>query len=145
MKERLLVSACLTGMRCKYNGESNYIQEMELLREKYELIPVCAEILGGLTTPRVPSECRADGSVINKEGIDVTSQFVRGAGEVWRAAEFFGCRNALLKERSPSCGYGEIYDGTFSGKLIKGNGITAGLLEEKGIVIYGESRIRELL
>ena len=144
MKKRLLISACLMGINCKYNGGNNYIPEVEQLKEKYELIPVCAEILGGLPTPRIPSERRGT-KVWNREREDVTENFLRGAEEVGKTARFFGCGQALFKERSPSCGYGEIYDGTFSGYLTQGNGIAAELLSNMGIRIYGESEIRKLL
>lgn len=144
MKKRLLISACLIGINCKYDGGNNYISEVERLKEKYELIPVCAEIFGGLPTPRIPSEQRS-GKVWNREGEEVTEKFLRGAEEVGRTARFFECGVALLKERSPSCGYGEIYDGTFSGHLTRGNGIAAELLSNMGIRIYGESEIRKLL
>ena len=112
--------------------------------EKYNLIPVCAEILGGLPTPRIPTE-RVENRVVNQLGEDVTMQFVRGAQEVLKIAKLYGCTAALLKERSPSCGFGQIYNGTFSGTLADGNGVTAQLLAENGIRIIGESQLALLL
>lgn len=142
--ENLLISTCLLGINCKYNGGNNYCCEVEKLKKYYHLIPVCAENLSGLPIPRVPAE-RKGSQIINKKGEDVTEQFNRGASEVLKLARFFHCRSAVLKERSPSCGFGEIYDGTFTGTTITGNGVLAELLSENGISIYGESRIRELL
>lgn len=144
MKEYLLVSACLMGMNCRYDGGNNYIPEIEELKEKYHLIPVCAEVYGGLPTPRVPSE-RQGGKVRNKEGVDVTEAFVKGAKEMVRLAGLYRCKTALLKENSPSCGYGAIYDGSFSGKLTAGNGVLAERLEKSGMKILGESRAKALL
>ena len=142
--ENLLISSCLLGVNCKYNGKNNYLPLTERLKSDYHLIPVCAEIFGGLPIPRIPSE-RSGSTVINKQGEDVTENFVRGAEEVLRLARFFDCKTALLKERSPSCGYGEIYDGTFSGRTISGNGVLSDLLRKEGIRIYRESDIEKLL
>lgn len=142
--ENLLVSSCLLGVNCKYNGKNNYLAGIERLKQYYHLIPVCAESFGGLPIPRVPSERLGD-KVINKNGKDVTEFFIRGAEEVVKLAEFFNCKAALLKERSPSCGYGQIYDGTFSGRTVSGNGVLSDLLIKNGILIYGESDIQELL
>lgn len=139
-KENVLISACLLGVNCKYNGNNNYIEVVEKLKEKYNLIPVCSEVFGGLTTPRVPSE-RLNGKVINKEGEDVTLQFVKGSEEVLKLAKFYNVKLAILKEKSPSCGFGKIYDGTFSNTLIDGNGVTAELLIKNGIKVIGENSI----
>lgn len=140
----LLISACLLGTNCRYNGKGKLIEQAPLLAEKFHLIPVCPEVYGGMPTPREPSE-RKDGKVYSKSGNDVTDCFTRGAEECLRLAELFNCKYAVLKEKSPSCGFGEIYDGTFSGKLVIGNGILAELLSENGITVIGESRIDELL
>ena len=140
----LLISQCLMGCNCRYDGKSNRLKQLSLLMEKYNLIPVCAEILGGLPTPRIPSE-RVENRVVNQLGEDVTMQFVRGAQEVLKIAKLYGCTAALLKERSPSCGFGQIYNGTFSGTLADGNGVTAQLLAENGIRIIGESQLALLL
>lgn len=146
MKERLLISACLLGVRCRYDGESKPLPAEILapLMEKYELIPVCPEVFGGLSTPRNPSERRGSRVVMNS-GEDVTAQYARGAEETLRLARLFSCKTAVLKERSPSCGSGEIYDGTFSGKLTAGSGVTAEMLKSQDIAVLGESEIGKLL
>ena len=144
MKETLLISACLMGENCKYSGGNNYTAAVEHLKERYELIPVCPERDGGLPIPRESSE-RLGEKVVSKSGTDVTEQFVRGAHIALDAARRNGCTAALLKERSPSCGCGAIYDGTFTGTVIEGDGVAAELLKQNGITVYGESRINELL
>lgn len=111
---------------------------------RLQLVPVCPEILGGLPTPRTPSERQGE-RVVSKTGADVTAAYQKGAEEVLRLARLFGCRKALLKERSPSCGRGQIYDGSFSGRLIPGDGVTARLLEQEGIAVFGESQLQQLL
>ena len=143
-KQPLLISACLLGVRCRYDGESRAVQAAEALAERYQLIPVCPEQLGGLTTPRPPAERRAE-RVVAKDGRDVTEQYRRGAEETLRLAQLFGCEAAVLKERSPSCGAGAIYDGTFNGTLCEGYGVCAQLLLENGIAVYGESQSDGLL
>ena len=111
---------------------------------RLRLVPVCPEILGGLPTPRTPSERQGE-RVMSKTGADVTAAYQKGAEEALRLARLFGCRKALLKERSPSCGRGQIYDGSFSGRLIPGDGVTARLLEQEGIAVFGESQLQQLL
>lgn len=142
--ENLLISACLLGVRCRYDGESCPNLAVEALMERYNLIPVCPEQLGGLSTPRTPSE-RVDGAVKTKTGEDVTQAYLRGAEQALHLAKLFSCSKAVLKERSPSCGSGEIYDGTFSGTLVPGDGVTAELLRRNGVAVYGESEIWDLL
>ena len=144
MKEKLLISACLLGENCKYSGGNNYCAAVEQLRDRYELIPVCPERDGGLPTPRVPSE-RLGERVVNREGEDVTEQFRIGAKLALETALQNGCTTALFKERSPSCGCGVIYDGSFTGTLTEGDGVTAALLQQHDISILGESRIADLL
>ena len=134
----ILVSACLLGVNCRYNDSGYLINEMNKLKDRHHLIPVCPEIYGGLTTPRDPAEQR-NGRVITKSGLDVTSAFEKGAEEVLKLAKFYDCKLAILKERSPSCGYGQVYDGSFSNSLIDGNGVLADLLHRNGIQIIGES------
>ncbi len=136
--EKLLISACLTGEACKYNGGDNALppEQLAALRARYELVPVCPEQLGGLPTPRVPSERRGE-RVVNREGADVTEAFRRGAEQALRIAEQTGCRRALLKSNSPSCGSGSIYDGSFSGRLTAGDGVAAELLKHSGIEVFG--------
>ena len=138
--EKLLISACLTGENCKYDGGNNALppEKLAALEAKYRLVPVCPERDGGLPTPRVPSERRGD-RVLNREGEDVTEAFRKGAALALETARKAGCTRALLKERSPSCGSGRIYDGSFSGTVISGDGVTAELLKEKGLAVYGET------
>jgi uncharacterized protein YbbK (DUF523 family) len=145
MRKRILVSACLLGVCCRYDGRGNpSAQVLDLLkRDDLELIPVCPEQLGGLVTPRLPSE-RVEDRIINRAGEDVTDQFQRGAAEALRLARSYGCDVAVLKERSPSCGCGRIYDGSFTGTLTEGNGVTTELLLSAGIQVVGESRIEQL-
>ena len=140
----LIISACLLGTACRYDGASKPADRIITLKDKYNLIPVCPEILGGLPTPRTPCEVK-NGCVFSRDGFDRTAQYLKGANEVLRLARFFGCEAALLKERSPACGSGKIYDGSFSGTLTDGDGICAALLKKHGITVYGESRIDEFL
>lgn len=135
---KILVSACLLGCRCRYDGAEKAHPGVLELKETHTLIPVCPEQLGGLPTPRVPAERQGE-RVVTKAGGNVTAQYRRGAEEALRICRLFGCDCALLKERSPSCGHGEIYDGTFSGVLTAGDGVTAELLAQNGVTVYGES------
>ena len=136
--ESILVSACLLGVSCRYDAKSKPNENVIGLIKKYNLIPVCPETLGGMATPRLPSE-RKDNKVVSKCGDDVTKQFIHCAEEALRLAKLYGCKKAVLKEKSPSCGFGKIYDGTFSGKLINGNGVAADLLSAAGIAVFGEN------
>lgn len=135
---KILVSACLLGVRCRYDGKSKPHPAVERLMEQHTLIPVCGEILGGLPTPRVSAERQGE-RVVTADGRDVTAAYRRGAEEVLRLAKRYGCKAAILKERSPSCGSGRIYDGTFTGTLTDGWGVTAELLRDHGICVIGES------
>ncbi|MBQ5851341.1 MAG: DUF523 domain-containing protein [Lachnospiraceae bacterium] len=139
----ILVSACLLGVHCRYDGNGVLQEEIKQLSKEHHLIPVCPEIFGGLATPRDPAE-RIGECVITKKGEDVTAQYTKGAEEVLQLCKFYDCHYAILKERSPSCGYGKIYDGAFCGTLIEGNGVTAQLLADYGVEIYVESKISEL-
>ena len=139
----VLISACLLGIRCRYNGTDKLDPRIAKLMEKHHLVPVCPEIYGGLSTPREPSE-RVGDRVLSKAKQDVTAEFARGAQETLALARLYGCKYAVLKERSPSCGFGEIYDGTFSGALIPGSGVAAELLSVHGVTVLGESRMEEL-
>ena len=141
---RLLISACLLGCRCRYDGASKTQPLAESLAKRHELVPVCPEQLGGLATPRPPAERRGD-RVVTEAGADVTVQYRRGAEEALALFRMLGCDAAVLKERSPSCGHGQVYDGTFTGTLTAGDGVTAKLLEQHGVPVYGESQIMELL
>ncbi|VFN06302.1 MAG: Uncharacterized conserved protein YbbK, DUF523 family [Candidatus Kentron sp. G] len=139
-----IVSACLAGVKCRYDGEAKPCREVMELVERGEAIPVCPEQLGGLTTPRTPAEKR-DGGVFTRDGKDVTGRFRRGAREALRIARLARCRQAILKARSPSCGSGEIYDGTFSGRLRKGNGVFAKMLEDDGVKVMTEEEFSAVL
>ena len=139
-KEKILVSACLLGLNCKYDGENNRNEKvLEYVKDK-EVIPVCPEIFGGLPTPRIPSEIVGD-KVLNREKIDVTKEYQKGAEGTLYLAKLFNVKKALLKESSPSCGSNTIYDGTFSKNKKEGMGITAKLLKENGIEIISEKEL----
>lgn len=142
-KQAILVSACLLGEPCRFDGKAKLNREVAALKEHYRLIPVCPECAGGLSTPRPPSE-RCGGRVVNRLGEDVTAAFAKGAEEALASARRHGCRLAVLKEKSPSCGCGKIYDGSFTGTLTNGNGVTAELLLRQGICVLGESQISTL-
>lgn len=141
---KILISACLCGLRCRYDGKSIYYEKLDQLNQAHTLIPVCPEILGGLPTPRPPAEIQHH-RVMTCLGTDVTPQYKKGAEEALKIAKMLHCSCAILKERSPSCGCGKIYDGTFSKTLKSGDGITAGILKQAGIKIFGESQIDEVL
>ena len=136
----ILVSACLLGFNCKYNGGNNFCEDLKELADNHEFVPFCPEEYGGLTTPRIPSE-RLGNKVVNKEGQDVTECFRRGAEEALRVAESFDCEYAILKAKSPSCGCGKIYDGTFTGTLTDGDGVTTELLKKHGITVVTEKEL----
>lgn len=148
-KENILVSACLLGVNCRYDGGNGRQESLIGLIEKYNFIPVCPEQLGGLETPREPAEQivkvvtgdHDEIRVVDRSGKDVTDSFIKGAEETLKLARLYSCKRAILKERSPSCGHGCIYDGTFSGTKVPGDGVTARLLEENGILVLGESSI----
>ena len=141
---RILISACLLGCRCRYDGGSKPHAAALRLAERHEVVPVCPEQLGGLPTPRPPAE-RVGDRVLTAAGADVTEQYARGAAEAVMLCKLMNCGAAVLKERSPSCGSGEVYDGTFSGVLTAGDGVTAAALKAAGIPVYGESEIDTLL
>lgn len=135
-----IVSACLAGVKCRYDGSAKPCQKVIELVKEGKAIPVCPEQLGGLTTPRIPSEQKGN-KVFTKDRKDVTPEFKEGADEALKIAKLIGCKEAILKSKSPSCGSGEIYDGTFSGKLIKGDGVFAQLLKKNSIQIFTENEI----
>ena len=130
----ILVSACLCGINCKYNGSNNYNEKIFNLIKEGKAIPICPEQLGGLSTPRIPSEIK-NGRVINKNGIDVTDNFIKGANEVLELAKKLNVTKVILKSKSPSCGKGKIYSGNFDDKLVDGNGILTELLLKNGIEV----------
>lgn len=144
--ENLLISACLMGSDCKYSGGSNRLPDelLRRLRGKYRLVPVCPETAGGLPIPRQPSE-RCGDKVLSRLGADVTGEFHKGGETALELSRRFGCKKALLKENSPSCGSGKIYDGSFTGTLTDGDGVAAEKLKAAGITIYGERAAETLL
>ncbi len=143
MKKTILVSACLLGISCRYDGKSKPDERVISLREKYNLVPVCPEIYGGLSTPRVPSERIGDRTMM-QDGSDVTENYRRGAEAALSLYRTLGCEAALLKAKSPSCGVGAIYDGSFSGRLTERDGVTAELLKNEGISVFSENEIPEM-
>ena len=141
-----LISACLCGVNCKYNGANNYNEKCNKLFISGKAVLICPEQLGGLTTPRVPSELQGNakdviegkGKVITKEGLDVTMEFIKGAKEVVKIAKKIPVSAAILKEGSPFCGVNFVYDGSFNEKKVKGRGITTEMLNEIGIKTLSE-------
>lgn len=142
--KKIIVSACLLGDKCKYDGHSNYVPLIKQLREKFDIIPICPEVNGGMSTPRTPSEIQGD-RVVNQKGKDVTKYFDKGVQYVLGAVKYFDVQIAVLKEKSPSCGVNKIYDGSFNGKLIDGQGWLTRELTKLGVKIYSEDQIEELL
>ena len=142
--EKILISACLVGDKVKYDGKSNYNPLIKELLEYFELVPFCPEVEGGLKTPRSPAEIKGE-QVINMDGQDVTIAYEKGAELAFNICLFLKIKKVILKETSPSCGSKQIYDGTFSHKVIPGMGITAKYLKEKGIEVYSENDIESLL
>ena len=139
---KILVSACLLGKNCKYNGGNNLNQRVLDFIEGHEVIGICPEQLGGLSTPRLPAEI-VDGVVTNKEGVSVDAEFRKGAQSALAAALENKVDLAILQSRSPSCGVKEIYDGSFSGKKIKGQGVFAKLLSARGIKVLDAEDVAE--
>ena len=145
MREKVLISACLAGINCKFNGENNLLDGgiLDEISKRYHLLFICPEVFGGLGTPREPAEMK-DGSVVTKTAKDVSENFKFGAEICLKIAKLNGCKKAILKARSPSCGSGQIYDGSFSKKLIFGDGVAAKLLKENGILVFSEDEIGRL-
>ena len=133
----ILVSACLAGEPCRYNGQGFICPSVAALVAAGKALAVCPEVLGGLSTPRPPAEIIA-GRVLTVVGEDVTAAYQAGAQLALKLARQADCRTAILKARSPSCGCGQIYDGSFSGRLIPGDGVFAALLKQAGIVVQTE-------
>ena len=146
MKEPLLISRCLCGEPCRYDGIAKWLpaEVTAALAARFELIPVCPECVGGLPTPRPSAERQGD-RVVNTAGVDVTAQYKAGAEAALVLCREHGCTRALLKANSPSCGRGRIYDGTFTRTLTRGNGVTAERLLDHGIAVYTEEEIAELM
>ena len=139
---RLLVSACLLGVMCRYDGQSRPDEKVLGLLKNHVLVPVCPEQLGGLSTPRCPCEIQGD-RVMSRDGDDRTAEYEKGALEALRLCRLFSCEAAVLKAKSPSCGLGCVYDGTFSGTLRPGDGVTAGLLKNSRVLVYTEKNLPE--
>ena len=144
--QNVLISACLLGVDCKYNGSNNKLDDeiINLLKEKYNLIPVCPEIMGGMPTPRNPIEIK-DGKVFDNDGVEFTKEFEKGSEEVVKLAKLYDTTIAILKENSPSCGSNYIYDGTFNHQKIKGMGIAAHKLSKENIKLFSEENVKILL
>jgi uncharacterized protein YbbK (DUF523 family) len=136
----ILVSACLAGVPCRWDGADKGNERIIELVGRGEAILVCPEQLGGLTTPRKPSEI-SGGRVLDREGKDLTAEFRKGAEICLAIAGRYGCREAILKAKSPSCGSGLVYDGSFSGRLVPGDGIAAALLKASGIAVRTEEEL----
>ncbi|PKL41554.1 MAG: hypothetical protein CVV41_18360 [Candidatus Riflebacteria bacterium HGW-Riflebacteria-1] len=148
---RILISACLVGCKCNYKASEASVYASDVvfwnrLFELYRLLPVCPEQLGGMPTPRVPCEIKDSaslvlqgaGHVFNREGLDTTACFIKGAEEALRFARLNGIELAVMKSRSPSCGVNEVYDGTFSGRLVTGSGVAARALLDSGFKVVDE-------
>jgi uncharacterized protein YbbK (DUF523 family) len=135
-----VVSACLAGFKCRWDGTAYPCQKVIKLVEQGKAIPVCPEQLGGFPTPRIPAEQKGN-KVFNKDGKDLTKAFLKGAQEALKVAKLNNCEEAILKSKSPSCGSGRVYDGTFSGKLINSDGVLAGLLKKNGVKVFTEEEI----
>lgn len=133
-----IVSACLAGIKCRIDGGAKPCQNVIELVRQGKAIPVCPEQLGGLPTPRTPSEQKKD-RIVAKDGKDVTFNFEKGAEEALKIALLAGCKEAILKSKSPSCGSGKVYDGTFSGRLINGDGVFVKLLKKNNIYVRSEN------
>lgn len=140
---KIIVSACLLGCDCRYKGDNCKNERIIDLSKEHTIIPVCPEQMGGLSTPRDPSEIVGNQFISNK-GKDVTKEYTKGANMALNIAKLNNAKIAILKYKSPSCSKGMIYDGTFSGNLIEGNGITADLFMKNGIAVYTEDEIEQI-
>lgn len=142
----ILVSHCFLGEPCRYDGASRLDRQIiELHRAGHNLVPVCPELLGGLDVPRSPAEIQPDGRVVTQDGEDVTAAYRAGAERAVEIAKEKGCTAAILKARSPSCGSGEVYDGTFTHTITSGWGIAARLLDEAGLEVTDEDHLQAWL
>ena len=136
----IMVSACLLGHRCKYNGGDNYCEEVRALTDRHKVIPVCPESAGGLPTPRPPCEI-VNGEVVGSDGVSRDREFRAGAEICLELAKEKDIDLAVLQSRSPSCGVGKIYDGTFSGRLVEGSGVFASMLQANGIRVIDAAEL----
>lgn len=144
MKPVLLVSACLCGQTVRYDGKACLHPELRALAESGRAIPFCPECAGGLSVPRLPAECR-DGRAVRSDGADCTAAFEAGARRALALCREKGLTAAILKENSPSCGVHWVYDGSFSGRKLEGEGVTARLLRAEGVRVFSETEWREAL
>lgn len=146
-KKKLLISSCLCGENVKYNGGNNLIDRLEELQEKFEFVQVCPEVLGGLDTPRVPSEIQSFEplKIVNKDGLETTKNFINGAKQTLDIVINNQIKYALMKSNSPSCGNKKVYDGNFDGTLIDNSGVTVTLLLKNSVEVFNEKEIDELL
>ena len=140
MAARYVVSACLAGERCRYDAGDNTCPQVVRLVEEGRAVPLCPEVLGGLETPRSPCE-RVGNRVMNRDGQDVTLAFEQGAAKATELARKQGCTAAIIKSRSPSCGFGRIYDGSFSHVFCEGDGVWAAMLRDKGFELFSEESL----
>lgn len=140
MKKKILVSACLLGTNCRYKGDSCKNEKVLALEKEYDIIPICPEVLGGLSTPRDPAE-RLNGKVVSSAGKDVTMEYQKGANIALETARLNNVEFCVLKAKSPSCGKGIIYDGTFTGGKVEGNGVAAELLIKNGFKVLTEDEL----
>ncbi len=151
---KILISSCLVGNKVRYDGTSKTMDGLELLTRYHELLPICPEVAGGLPIPREKAEIKGNpedilsgdmGGVYTGSDVDVTEEFLKGAGITLAYCVENKIEAAILKEKSPSCGSNFVYDGTHTGTLISGEGITANLLKKNGIAVYSETNWQELL
>lgn len=149
--EMTAASACLCGINCRYNGKNSFNNNVVELFNRGVALPLCPEQLGGLAIPRPPYEITGgtgrdvlDGKarILSRDGIDSTENFIAGAKRFVSIIKALGIKKVILKSKSPSCGYGRIYDGTFTGSLIPGNGVLAELLLQEGIEVIAEEELR---
>ena len=143
--EPIIVSACLLGEPCRYDGASRASDAVKEYLIDAAVVPICPEQMGGLATPRNPCEIQSDGSIRDASGADWTKEYEQGADIAVMLAKSLGCKEALLKAYSPSCGVHAVYDGTFSATLIPGEGVTAKALREAGVVLLDENDVEKLL
>lgn len=141
--KKILVSACLLGEPCRYDGKSRPCKQVLALKDKFELIPVCPEVMGGLPTPRPPAE-RCRDKILTETGSDVTNEYFLGAEIALQTACRHNIDIAVLKEKSPSCGKGRVYDGSHTKTLTDGDGVTAELFIKNGIAVYGENEVEKI-
>ncbi len=136
----IIVSACLAGVECRYNGQAFPVPKVVEMVKKGQAIPLCPELLGSLPTPRINAERRGE-RIFSNDGQDLTDEYTAGAKIAVTIAQLVGCKVAILKSKSPTCGCGKIYDGTFSGRLTEGDGIFCALLKESNIKVYTEDEL----